>query len=78
MAYSKEERERNKSILVATLNYLLEYHAQDIVFDDYSPSKQFYLHELKQTELDIQKSQSRKIEKRLNSRISLLRHRFDQ
>lgn len=78
MAYTKEERERNKSILLATLNYLLAYHSQDMVFDDYSPSQQWYLSDLAQTERDIKNSRSKQIERRLNMHISLLRHRYDQ
>lgn len=78
MAFSKEERERNKSILTATLNYLLEYHAQDIVFDDYSPSKQWYLQELKQAELDIKNSRSLRIKRRIEMHTAILRSRYDQ
>lgn len=77
MAYPKEEREKNKRILVATLNYLLENHSIDMVLDEYSPSKQWYLEEIKKTELDIEKSRSKQIENRLNMHISLLRGRFD-
>lgn len=77
MAYRKEEREKNKKILLATLNYLLENHSIDMVFDDYSPSRQWYLEEIKKTELDIEKSQSKQIENRLNMHISLLRGRYD-
>ncbi|TKC02378.1 hypothetical protein [Pedobacter cryotolerans] len=78
MAFSKEERELNKILLIATLNYLLEYHSQDMVFDDFSPSKQWYLQELKQAELDIKNSRSQRIKRRLDLHISLLKSRFDQ
>jgi len=78
LAYSKEERARNKSILLATFNYLLAYHSQAMVFDDYSPSQQWYLSDLAQTERDIKNSRSKQIERRLNMHISLLRHRYDQ
>lgn len=77
MAYRKEEREKNKKILLATLNYLLENHSMSIVFDDYSPSKEWYLNEIKKTELDIEKSRSKQIEDRLNMHISFLRGRYD-
>lgn len=78
MAFSKEERERNKILLIATLNYLLEYHSQDMVFDDYSPSKQWYLQELKQAELDIKNSRSQRIKRRLDLHTAILRSKFDQ
>ncbi|TCC93629.1 hypothetical protein EZ428_02340 [Pedobacter frigiditerrae] len=78
MAYTKEEREKNKSILLATLNYLLEYHSGDMVFDDYSPSKDWYLGDIKKTELDIKKYRSKQIKRRLDMHISLLRHHYDQ
>jgi len=78
LAYTKEERERNKSILLATFNYLLAYHSQDMVFDDYSPSQQWYLSDLARTERDIKNSRSKQIERRLNMHMSLLRHRYDQ
>lgn len=78
MAYPKEEREKNKSLLLATLNYLLEYHSADMVFDDYSPSKQWYTDELRKAKLDIQKYRSQQIKRRLDMHISLLRHRYDQ
>jgi len=77
MAYRKEEREKNKKILLATLNYLLENHSMSIVFDDYSPSKEWYLSEIKKTELDIEKSRSKQIKDRLNMHISFLRGRYD-
>lgn len=75
--YNKEEREKNKSILVATLNYLLQYHAHDMVFDDYSPSKQWYLQELKQTKLDIKQSRSASIKKRLDKHILMFSEKYD-
>lgn len=78
MAFTKVEREKNKSVLLATLNYLLEYHSNDMVFDDYSPSKLWYLEELRKTELDIQKYRSNQIKRRLDMHISLLRSKFDQ
>lgn len=78
MAFSKEERERNKILLIATLNYLLEYHSQDMVFDDYSPSKQCYLQQLKQAELDIKNSRSQRIKRRLDLHTAILRSKFDQ
>lgn len=77
MAFSKEEREKNKKILVATLNYLLENHAGDMVFDDYSPSEEWYLSDMRRTEQDIEKSRSKQIKRRLDMHISLLRHRYD-
>ncbi|RZK56463.1 MAG: hypothetical protein EOO91_12090 [Pedobacter sp.] len=78
MAYTREERERNKILLLATLNYLIEYHSRDMVFDDYSPSKQWYLQDLKQTEIDIEKSRSKQIKRRLEMHTSILRSRNDQ
>ncbi|MES2447393.1 MAG: hypothetical protein V4546_09440 [Bacteroidota bacterium] len=78
MAFSKEEREINKILLIATLNYLLEYHSQDMVFDDFSPSKQWYLQELKQAELDIKNSRSQRIKRRLDLHTAILRSKFDQ
>lgn len=78
MAYSKEERDRNKIILLATLNYLLDFHSQDMVFDDYSPSKQWYLQELKKTEVDIKKSRSQQIKRRLEMHTAILKSRYDQ
>jgi hypothetical protein len=78
MPFSKEERERSKILLIATLHYLLEYHSQDMVFDDYSPSKQWYLQELKQAELDIKNSRSQQIKRRLDLHTSILRSKFDQ
>jgi len=77
LPYTKEEREKNKSILLATLNYLLEYHSDDMVFDDYSPSKDWYLGDIKKTELDIKKYRSKQIKRRLDMHISLLRHHYD-
>lgn len=77
MTFTKAEREKNKHILLTTLNYLLEYHSGDMVFDDYSPSKNWYLNELKRTELDIKKYRSTQIKKRLDLHISLLRNQFD-
>ena len=77
MTFTKEERERNKKILLALLNYLLEYHSGDMVFDDFSPSKQWYLGDLKRTEADIKKYRSKQIKKRLDIHLSLLRHRYD-
>lgn len=77
MAYSKEEREKNKIILLATLNYLLEYHSGDMVFDGFSPSKQWYLGDLQKTELDIKKSRSTQIKNRLDRHILLLKYRYD-
>lgn len=77
MTYTKEEREKNKSILLATLNYLLEYHSDAIVFDDYSPAKEGYLEDIKKTELDIKKYRSKQIKTRLDQCISLLKHRYD-
>ncbi len=77
-AYPKEEREKNKSLLLATLNYLLEYHSADMVFDDYSPSRELYKDELRKTELDIQKYRSQQIKKRLDRHTALLKHRYDQ
>lgn len=74
MAYPKEEREKNKSLLLATLNYLLEYHSADLVFDDYSPSRELYKDELRKTELDIQKYRSQQIKKRLDRHTALLKH----
>ncbi|RZK14409.1 MAG: hypothetical protein EOO43_16385, partial [Flavobacterium sp.] len=78
MVFSKEEREHNKSILIAMLNYLLEYHSQDMVFDNYSPSKQWYLQELNQAELDIKNSRSQQIKRRLELHSSILRSKYDQ
>lgn len=78
MTYTKAEREKDKSILLSTLQYLLEYHSGDMVFDDYSPSKVWYLAELEKTEADIQKYRSEPIKKRLNMHLDLLRNRFDQ
>lgn len=77
MAYSKEEKEKNQIILLATLNYLLENHTVAMIFDDYSPSKQWYLQDLEQTKLDIQNSQSKQIKKRLEMHILFLKSRFD-
>ena len=77
MTLTKEGRERNKKILLALLNYLLEYHSNDMVFDDFSQSKQWYLGDLKRTEEDIKKYRSKQIKKRLDIHISLLRHRYD-
>lgn len=77
MALTKEEREKNKTILLATLNYLLEYHSGDLVFDDYSPSKQWFLHDIKQTETDIKNYRSKQIQRRLEKHIMLLKYKFD-
>ncbi len=77
LAFTKEEIKRNKSILLATLNYLLEYHSEDLVLDGYSPSRQWYLSEISQTGLDIGKSRSQRIKRRLEMHLSLLRYRFD-
>ena len=77
MPFTKQERERNKAILLATLNYLIEYQSGDMVFDDYSPSKQWYLNDLKQTERDIQNSRSQQIKKRLDMHLAMRKHYFD-
>lgn len=77
MAYSKEEQEKNKTILLATLDYLIENHSIGMVFDDFSRSKQWYLEDLAQTELDIQYSRSQQIKRRLDMYISFLKSRFD-
>jgi hypothetical protein len=77
MAYSKEEKEKNQVILLAMLKYLLENHTVDMVFDNYSPSEQVYLQELRQTELDIQNSRSAKIKKRLDRHLLFLREKLD-
>jgi hypothetical protein len=77
MAYTKEEREKNKSILLATLNYLLEHHSGAMVFDEYSPSKEWHLEDIKKTELDIKKYRSKQIKTRLDRCISLLKRRYD-
>jgi len=66
LAYSKEERERNKLVLLATLNYLIENHIDGIAFDDYNPMKEFYLSEIERTQIDIQKSRSGRIKNRLD------------
>jgi hypothetical protein len=78
LAYTKEDREKNKSILIATLNYLLQYHAIDMLFDEYSSSKQWYLQELKQTEIDIQQSRSAQLKKRLDRHILMFREKYDR
>ncbi len=77
MTFSKEERERNKKLLLTTLNYLLEYHSGDMVFDDYSPSKQWYLDELRKTDSDIKNSRSAQIKRRLDMHIGLLKYCYD-
>jgi hypothetical protein len=77
MAYSKEEKEKDQVILLATLNYLIENHSIGMVFDDYSRSNQWYLEDLAQTELDIQYSRSQQIKRRLDMYISFLKSRFD-
>jgi hypothetical protein len=77
LTFDKKDREKNKAILIAVLNYLLEYHSDDMVFDDFSPSKNWYLSDLRQTELDIIKSRSNNIKRRLDKHIGLLRNRYD-
>ena len=77
MTFTKEEREKNKVILRATLNYLLEFHSGDMVFDGVSHSKMWYLQEIKQAEKYIEKSQSAQIKRKLDMHISLLKHKFD-
>lgn len=79
MTITKAERERNSRLLVATLNYLLAHHAHDLVYDDeYSPSKNWYLQEMAQTEKDIESYKHKAIKKRLDLHTSMLRHRYDQ
>jgi hypothetical protein len=77
LTFDKKEREKNKAILLAVLNYLLEYHSDDIIFDDFSPSKQRYLSELRQTEFDILNYRSNKIKRRLDIHLMLLRNKYD-
>lgn len=77
MAYTKEEREKNKSILLATLNYFLEFHSDDIIFDDYNPAKEGFLAEIKRTESDIKKYRSKEIKNRLDRYIERARYRCD-
>jgi len=77
MPFTKQEREKHKSILMATLNYLLEFHSGDMVFDDISNSKMWYLQEIKQAEKYIEKSQSAQIKRKLDMHIGLLMNRFD-
>jgi hypothetical protein len=77
MAYTKEETEKNKVILLAILNYLLKNHTSNLVFDDYSPSGEWYLQELRQTELDIHKSRSAQIKKRLEKHILMFSEKLD-
>lgn len=77
MTINKLEREKNKAVLLAVLNYLIKYHSMDMVFDDYSPSKEWYLSELRQTELDIINYRSSKIKRRLDIHLTLLRNKYD-
>lgn len=77
MALTKEQREKNKTILLATLNYLLEYHSGDMVFDGYSPSKQWFLQDIRQTEFDIKNYRAKAIQRRLDQHIMLLKYKFD-
>ncbi|CAM4267590.1 hypothetical protein SAMN06265348_108277 [Pedobacter westerhofensis] len=77
MALTKEERQKNKTLLLATLNYLLEYHSGDMVFDGYSPSKQWFLHDIRRTETDIKNYRTKAIQRRLEQHIMLLKYKFD-
>lgn len=78
MNLTKTESKKDKIILLAILNYLLEFHTGDMVFDGFSPSKQWYLSELRQVESDIKTSRLARIKTRLDRHISRLRHQYDQ
>ena len=78
MPFTKQEREKHKSILMATLNYLLEFHSGDMVFDVISYSKMWYLREIKLAESYIKNYRSAQIKKRMDMHIALLRERYDQ
>ena len=77
MTINKLEREHNKAVLLAVLNYLLKYHSVDMVFDGYSPSKEWFLNEIRQTELDIINYRSKTIKRRLNIHLMQLRNKYD-
>ena len=77
MTINKLEREHNKAVLLAVLNYLLKYHSVDMVFDGYSPSEEWFLNEIRQTELDITNYRSKTIKRRLNIHLMLLRNKYD-
>jgi len=77
LTINKLEREHNKAVLLAVLNYLLKYHSVDMVFDGYSPSKEWFLNEIRQTELDIINYRSKTIKRRLNIHLMQLRNKYD-
>lgn len=67
--YNKEQQlilEKNKTLLLAALDYYLKYYTGSMVFDDFDPSVYYYLQEKKQTEKDFQESNLEALQRRLD------------
>jgi hypothetical protein len=71
------ELEKNRILLLGTLDYHLEYYIGSMVFDQWDPAAEFYLQEKQKTENDYQESRLEMLQVRLHKLTSRLRDRTD-
>lgn len=71
------ELEKNRILLLATLDYHLEHYIGSMVFDQWDPATDFYLQEKKETEKDYQEFRLEMLQQRLGKFVRRLRDRTD-
>jgi hypothetical protein len=72
-----KELDKLKTLLFATLDYLLEHYVGSMVFDQWDPSVDHYLQEKQKTEKDYKDANLERLQQRLNNWIRYLQDRMD-
>jgi hypothetical protein len=71
------ELEKNRTLLLGTLDYHLEYYIGSMVFDQWDPAAEFYLQEKQKTEEDCKELRLEMLQMRLHKLLCRLRNRAD-
>jgi hypothetical protein len=71
------ELEKNRTLLLATLDYHLEYYVGSMVFDQWDPAVNSYLQEKQEAEKDYREFRLEMLQKRLNKLLIRLSARTD-
>jgi len=69
--------EKNRTLLLATLDYHLEFYTGSMVFDEWDPAADYYLQEKQETEKDFLESRLEMLQQRLGLFVKRLRDRTD-
>jgi hypothetical protein len=79
MTYEEKqtELEKNRILLLGTLDYHLEFYIGSMVFDQWDPAAEFFLQEKQKTEKDYKELRLEMLQMRLHKLLSRLRDRTD-